>query len=105
MSESTHIIVRLKPNGLPTLVDFELARAPTPQVNDGQFLVENLYLSLDPYVRMLMDGETWQFRGAGLTPGQVMPGGCVGVVRESRHPAYAVGTGLTLHTISARGCP
>lgn len=97
MSESTHIIFRRKPNGLPISEDFELVRSPTPAVANGQFLVENLYLSLDPYVRMLMDGETWTFRGAGLTPGQVMPGRCVGVVRESRHPAYAAGQHLVGH--------
>lgn len=97
MSTIQRILFRQKPQGLPAPQDFRIVQDQLKPLNAGQFLVENLYLSLDPYMRMLMDGDTWQFRGAGLRPGDVMPGRCIGVVRESRQSDYAVGDLLIGH--------
>ena len=38
-------------DGLPTNDDFELKDEPLPAVGDGEFLLETLYLSVDPYMR------------------------------------------------------
>ena len=56
----------------------------------GQFLVKGLYLSLDPYMRMLMGGG-WEFRGSSMTPGQVMVGRVLGEVLESKNPEFKHG--------------
>lgn len=84
------IILAARPRGLPTLHDFHLESAPIPAPADGQVLLRTLYLSLDPYMRNLMD-ET----GPGYAPpvplGAPMVGGTVSRVVASRHPAFAVG--------------
>ncbi|WKB55958.1 NADP-dependent oxidoreductase [Eleftheria terrae] len=84
------IILAARPRGLPTLHDFHLESAPIPAPADGQVLLRTLYLSLDPYMRNLMD-ET----GPGYAPpvplGAPMVGGTVSRVVASHHPKFAVG--------------
>ena len=43
-----------RPEGMVTPSDFELRESSVPEVADGQFLVRNLYLSLDPAMRTWM---------------------------------------------------
>jgi len=62
------------------------------------------YLSLDPYMRLLMDDL--QSDATPLPLGAVMPGDAVAQVLTSHHPAYAAGdlvlapTGWRTHTLS-----
>src|SRR5690606_18940163 len=60
---------------------------PTPA--DGQFLVRNVFMSVDPYMRgRMMDRESY------IPPfqvGQVMDGGSVGQGVEARPPGFAAG--------------
>ncbi|MEU5433139.1 NADP-dependent oxidoreductase [Streptomyces sp. NPDC020719] len=44
-----------RPTGLPTPADFAFVEAPVPDPAPGTALVENLYLSVDPYHREVMD--------------------------------------------------
>lgn len=61
-----------------------------PDLKDGEFLVMNLWLSLDPYMRGRMnDAKSY---AAKTEIGDVMVGGTVGVVTESRSPKFQVGT-------------
>ncbi|MFD4668546.1 NADP-dependent oxidoreductase [Lentzea sp. NPDC058450] len=79
---STFLAVRQvhRPQGAPSADDFAVVTAELPALTDGQVLVENLYLSVDPYMRQLMDtGE------AGLE------GRAIGQVVDSRSPAYPAG--------------
>ncbi|MFI6641047.1 zinc-binding dehydrogenase [Streptomyces sp. NPDC050504] len=46
-----------RPDGFPVPSDFALVEAPLPSPAPGQALVENLYLSVDPYHRELMDSD------------------------------------------------
>jgi NADPH-dependent curcumin reductase CurA len=73
------------PQGEPARDDFTFVTAPMPAPVDGQVLVENLYLSVDPYMRELMEWGGWE-RGAGLE------GRSLGRVVESREPALPEGT-------------
>lgn len=84
------VLFRREPRGFPAVSDFEVTSVSLARLASGQFLVRNLYLSLDPYMRMLMGGG-WTFRGAGMTPGQVMVGRTLGVVEESRHGDFKAG--------------
>ena len=70
---STQVLFKQEPRGFPAVDDFELVARELPETVTNQFLVKGLYLSLDPYMRMLMGGG-WQFRGGSMTPGQVMVG-------------------------------
>jgi NADPH-dependent curcumin reductase CurA len=83
--------VRLKsrPTGWVTEDNFELTESELPPLGDGQLLVENRWLSLDPYMRGRMN-DTKSY-AAKVELGQVMVGGTVGEVIESRHPKFAQG--------------
>ncbi|MCC5858936.1 MAG: NADP-dependent oxidoreductase [Ectothiorhodospiraceae bacterium] len=67
----------------------ELVTEPVPEPGDGQILVRNIYLSLDPTHRLWMsDREQY------LPPvevGQVMRGGTLGIVEQSRSERFAPG--------------
>ncbi|MDX1486806.1 MAG: NADP-dependent oxidoreductase [Acidiferrobacterales bacterium] len=87
---NTQVLFRREPHGLPTPEDFEIVNTALPDLTDGQFLISNLYLSLDPYMRMLMGGG-WTYSGKPMTPGQVMVGRVLGVVRESKNSDFDPG--------------
>ena len=44
------------PTGIPTPENFALAQTKLEPIQDGQVLVRNLYLSVDPYMRGRMNG-------------------------------------------------
>ena len=46
-----------RPHGLPVAEDFLLDEQPTPELQDGQFLLRNHYASLDPAIRGWMDDK------------------------------------------------
>ncbi|MET0132989.1 MAG: NADP-dependent oxidoreductase [Kibdelosporangium sp.] len=74
-----------RPQGEPSRADFTFVTEPLPRPADGQVLVENIYLSVDPYMRELMDWGGWEL-GAGLE------GRSIGRVIESRNPQLPAGT-------------
>lgn len=69
--------------------DFEWAQEPVPALNDGEILVHNKYLSLDPTNRGWAN-ETDTYLPA-VKLGDVMRGGAIGVVEESRHSNFKEG--------------
>jgi hypothetical protein len=83
------IVLKRRPAGAPTPSDFALVDAPLPKPGDGEILCRTIYLSLDPYMRGRMNEGRSYARPVEL--GQVMVGGTVGQVVESRHPAFAPG--------------
>lgn len=90
ITTSTQVLFEREPSGFPTPADFGIVETQIPDPAAGQFLVRNLYLSLDPYMRMLMGGG-WQFRGQSMTPGQVMAGRVLGEVLTSNNAAFKPG--------------
>jgi NADPH-dependent curcumin reductase CurA len=69
--------------------NFELRESEVPEPGDGEFLVRNLYLSLDPAMRTWMNDARSYVPPVGI--GDVMRGVCVAEVIESRNPDYAPG--------------
>ena len=89
MPRNQQILLDNRPQGEATAGNFRLVASDTPALQDGQVLVRHHYLSLDPYMRGRMnEGKSY---AACQSLGQVMIGGTVGEVAESRHPAWAVG--------------
>jgi NADPH-dependent curcumin reductase CurA len=89
MKLNQQIVLDSRPQGEVNPGNFKLISTPIDALQDGQVLVRHHYLSLDPYMRGRMD-ETKSY--AQPQPlGQVMIGGTVGEVVESRHPKFAVG--------------
>jgi len=107
-----------RPDGWPTLDDFAVVEAPIPEPAEGQALVRNVFMSVDPYMRGRMNDVK------SYTPpfqlGKVMQGGAIGRVVASRSPTlkegdvvssmngwreYFVSDGHGLQTISPVAAP
>lgn len=84
------ILLAAHPRGLPTAQDFRLDQAAVPVPEDGQVLLRTLYLSLDPYMRNLMD-EKGPVYAPAVPLGQTMAGETVSRVVASRHPQFRDG--------------
>jgi NADPH-dependent curcumin reductase CurA len=77
-----------RPEGLVSAQDFQYVESPAPEPADGEALVRNLYLSVDPTQRGWMAGDTYL---PAVKIGEVMRSFAVGEVVESRHPAFKPG--------------
>jgi NADPH-dependent curcumin reductase len=84
------IVLASRPRGLPKPHDFQLVTEPAPAPQDGQVLLRTLYLSLDPYMRNLMD-EVGPGYAPSVAVGATMVGGTVSRVVASRHPRFTAG--------------
>ena len=78
-----------RPTGEALASNFKLVSSNTPPLNDGEVLVRHHYLSLDPYMRGRMNDSKSYAVPQPL--GQVMQGGTVGEIIESRSPKLSVG--------------
>jgi hypothetical protein len=86
---NTQVLLAARPTGWVTEECFRVVEIDAPTPNDGEVLVENRWLSLDPYMRGRMsDAKSY---AAKVELGAPMVGSTVGVVLESRAPA---GSGL-----------
>ncbi len=89
MSTYQRIVLASRPQGEVTADNFRLETLPLPAIGDGQLLVRNHYLSLDPYMRMRM--EDVKSYAAPQALDETMIGGTVGEVIESKHPKFKAG--------------
>jgi NADPH-dependent curcumin reductase CurA len=78
-----------RPAGAVTEANFRLVETPVPAIAEGELLVRVHYLSLDPYMRGRMDDVRSYAPPQPLN--EVMLGGTVGQVVESRHATFKVG--------------
>jgi NADPH-dependent curcumin reductase CurA len=83
------IVLAGRPEGAVRPEHFRLEEAPVPALDEGQLLVRNRFLSLDPYMRGAMNDRKSYRKPQAL--GETMVGGTVGEVIESHHPGFAVG--------------
>jgi NADPH-dependent curcumin reductase CurA len=77
-----------RPTGLFKESDFKLTEEPVPDPGEGQVLVRNLYLSLDPTNRGWAGTDTYL---PAVAIGEVMRGIVIGVVEKSRHAKFQEG--------------
>jgi len=87
--ENKRIVLAGYPEGWVGPEHFRLETQPAPQPADGQVLVKNLWLSLDPYMRGRMSQQKSYVKGVEI--GEVMTGQTVGEVVDSKHPGFARG--------------
>jgi NADPH-dependent curcumin reductase CurA len=83
-----------RPRGWPTPQDFALVDVPVPAPAEGEVVVRNSFVSVDPYMRGRMNDAPSYVPPFAV--GEVMTGGAVGEVVESRSGALAVGD-VVLH--------
>ena len=83
------ILLASRPEGAASPANFRLVTSPLPALAANQVRVRNHFMSLDPYMRGRMN-DTKSYT-APQPLNQVMGGGTVGVVTESRNPGFTVG--------------
>jgi NADPH-dependent curcumin reductase CurA len=83
------VVLAARPQGTPQETDFELREAPDAEPGDGEVLVRNVFVSVDPYMRSRMTGVR-TYVGPYEVGGPI-DGGAVGRVVESRHDGLAEG--------------
>ena len=89
MSNFQRIVLASRPSGEATTDNFRLETVEAPELKDGEILVRNEYLSLDPYMRGRMnEGKSY---AAPQPLDQTMVGGTAGEVVASKNPKFAVG--------------
>src|SRR6187401_2075044 len=77
------------PTGWVSEQNFKLVESPAPSPKDGEVLVKNLWLSLDPYMRgRLSQAKSYT---KGVEVGDVMTGETAGEVVDSKHPGFKLG--------------
>ncbi len=90
------IILVSRPLGWVTPDNFKLIDAAMPVLNEGQVLIQNQWLSLDPYMRgRISDAKSY---AQSVNVGELMVGGTVGKVIESRSPQFKVGDSVLAAT-------
>lgn len=77
------------PTGPLSESNFKLVESASPSPKDGEVLVRNLWLSLDPYMRGRLSQAKSYVKGVGI--GEVMTGETAGEVLESKHPGFRTG--------------
>jgi NADPH-dependent curcumin reductase CurA len=80
-TQEVHLVTR--PDALPTPEQFDVIDAEIADPKDGEVLVENIYLSVDPAMRPRLAGQQ--------ALNEAMLGGAIGRVLTSRHPDFAAG--------------
>jgi NADPH-dependent curcumin reductase CurA len=80
-SREVHLVRR--PEGPPVAADFALIETSVPDPADGEVLVRNLMMSVDPAIRPRLS--------AGQELNEAIGGGAVGRVEKSRNPAFKEG--------------
>jgi len=86
---SREIRLASRPSGIPTEANFTLAWADSEPLKDGEVLVRNLFMSVDPYMRGRMnEGKSYVLLSNWVKP---LDGGAVGDVIESRAREFKPG--------------
>ncbi|HWM41670.1 MAG TPA: NADP-dependent oxidoreductase [Burkholderiales bacterium] len=87
--ENQRIVLASRPEGWVVPENFRLEKTPAPAPAEGEVLVKNLWLSLDPYMRGRMSDARSYVKGVDI--GEVMVGQTAGEVVESRNKNLKVG--------------
>jgi NADPH-dependent curcumin reductase CurA len=84
------VVLAARPRGAPTPEDFRLDQGPVPEPGAGEVLLRTLYLSLDPYMREVMD-EVAPIYATSIPLGEPMVGATVNRVVASDNPKFRAG--------------
>ncbi|MDV5168706.1 NADP-dependent oxidoreductase [Photobacterium rosenbergii] len=87
-SQQVHLASR--PEGTPSADNFELVSVALPELKEGEILVQNTWISVDPYMRgRMIDRKSY------IPPfqiGEVLEGGAIGEVVQSNNPDFPAGS-------------
>jgi NADPH-dependent curcumin reductase CurA len=91
--KSTEVRLASRPEGWPNLDNFSFADVEVPRAADGQAVVRNVCMSVDPYMRGRMNDVKSYVPPFQI--GAALQGGAVGEVVESRDPSLKPGDIVT----------
>jgi len=87
--QSTEIRLKRRPTGMPEREDFEAVSVDVPEPAQGEVQVQNLCMSVDPYMRgRMIDRKSYV---PPFQVGETLSGGAIGRVVRSAHPDYPEG--------------
>ena len=86
MIASREIRLKSRPVGMPNADNFELATVSVPQPAPGEVQVENLWMTVDPYMRNRMAPRTSYAPSS--RPGKEVHGGAIGEIAASNSTMY-----------------
>ncbi len=88
--KTQYISLKSRPEGLPSAENFDFNEVQLNDLKDGEVLVKNLWMSVDPYMRgRMIDRKSY------IEPfkiGEALEGGAIGEIIESNNDALPVGT-------------
>ncbi|MEK0428709.1 MAG: hypothetical protein RL001_1236 [Pseudomonadota bacterium] len=95
MSDTIHrrVVLASRPEGIPQATHFRIESAPIPRPDDGQVLIRNCFLSVEPAMRGWLNAASNYSKPVGI--GEVMRSFAAGEIIESNHPEWTVGTAVT----------
>ena len=90
------------PVGLIKEIDFEWVEEKSiPELKDGEILIRNLYLSLDPANRSWVNPARVPHYTRPVKIGEVMRGICVGRIDQSKNPKFEKAERVSLLSVEA----
>ena len=89
MTKVREIRLKSRPSGLPTHDNFELATVELAAPGPGEIQVQNLWMTVDPYMRGRMNDV--KSYAPPFQLGKAMDGGAIGQVVASSDPAFKAG--------------
>ena len=93
--KTREVVLLRRPVGLPKVEDFAVRETDLPELGDGDVLVENVCMSVDPYMRgRMVDRKSYT---APFQVDEALTGGAIGKVVSSNEPAVAVGAHVESH--------
>ena len=93
MRVNRQVILTSRPNGIPEARHFQILESPLPEITDGQLLVRNLYLSVEPAMRGWVNTASNYSEPVAI--GSVMRSFATGRIEASRHPDFKPGDFVT----------
>ena len=92
--QNKQLILSKRPVGMPAEDTWTLQTQEVPALKEGEFLLQNHYISLDPAMRGWMNDTKSYLPPVGI--GEVMRAGNIGtVIKSNNHPKYKEGDVLT----------
>ncbi|SEK16689.1 MULTISPECIES: NADP-dependent oxidoreductase [unclassified Variovorax] len=87
------VLLASRPPGIPQAEHFEIVTSPVPELQPGEVLVRNIYLSVEPAMRGWVAAVANYSEPVAI--GAVMRSFAAGRIEASRDPALPVGTKVT----------
>ncbi|MGI9360122.1 MAG: NADP-dependent oxidoreductase [Parasphingorhabdus sp.] len=100
VSETRKIVLAKRPASVISADDFQMVSETLGRPGDGEVLVRNLWMSVDPYMRLYLGEQNGLH--ASLPIGEVLTGGAVGQVVESQSSDLPCGSFVISSTMGWR---